>query len=54
MAGRESRTSLSYGKIHELEMSVNDCIQKVSVLGQAFCSGCHETVRYGPINQHFA
>ena len=53
MAGRESKTSLSYGKIHELEMCVSDCIQKINVSGQAFCSWCHETIRYGPINQHF-
>ena len=52
IAGRESRnyfslTSLSCGKIRELEMCVSECIQKVSVSGQAFCSWCHETIRYG-------
>ena len=31
MSGRESKTSLSYGKIHELEMCVSDCIQKINV-----------------------
>ena len=32
---------------------MSDCIQKINVSGQAFCSWCHETIRYGPINQHF-
>ena len=54
MAGRESRNWFVFGKIRKLEMSVSDCIQKVNVSGQAFCSWCHETIRFGPINQHFA
>ena len=38
MAERESRNWFVFGKIHELEMCVSDCIQKISVSGQAFCS----------------
>ena len=53
MAERESRNWFVFGKIHESEMCVSDCIQKINVSGQAFCSWCHETIRYGPINQHF-
>ena len=53
MAERESRNWFVSGKIRESEMCVSDCIQKVNVSGQAFCSWCHETIRYGPINQHF-
>ena len=34
-------------------MCVSDCIQKINVSGQDFCSWCHETIRYGPVNQHF-
>ena len=43
---RESRNWLAFGKIRESEMCVSDCIQKINVSGQAFCSGCHETIRY--------
>ena len=43
----------TFGKIRESEMCVSDCIQKISVSGQAFCSWCHETIRYRPVNQHF-
>ena len=32
---------------------MSDCIQKINVSGQAFCSWCHETIRCRPINQHF-
>ena len=32
---------------------MSDCIQKINVSGQAFCSWCHKMIRYGPINQHF-
>ena len=53
MAERESRNWFVSGKIRESEMCVSDCIQKVNVSGQAFCSWCHETIWYGPINQHF-
>ena len=53
MAERESRNLFMFGKIHESEMCVSDCIQKINVSGQAFCSWCHEMIRYGPINQHF-
>ena len=53
MAERESRNWFVFGKIREPEMCVSDCIQKINVSGQAFCSWCHETIRYGPINQHF-
>ena len=42
-----------FGKIRESEMCVSDCIQKINMSGQAFCSGCHETIWYGPVNQHF-
>ena len=53
MAERESRNLFVFGKIRESEMCVSDCIQKINVSGQAFCSWCHETIRYGPVNQHF-
>ena len=53
MAERESRNWFVFGKIRESEMCVSDCIQKINVSGQAFCSWCHETIRYGPIDQHF-
>ena len=53
MAERESRNWFVFGKIRESEMCVSDCIQKINMSGQAFCSWCHETIRYGPINQHF-
>ena len=53
MAERESRNWFVFGKICESEMCVSDCIQKINVSCQAFCSWCHETIRYGPINQHF-
>ena len=53
MAERESRNWFVFGKICESEMCVSDCIQKINMSGQAFCSWCHETIRYGPINQHF-
>ena len=53
MAERESRNWFVFGKIRESEMCVSDCIQKINVLGQAFCSWCHETIRYRPINRHF-
>ena len=53
MAERESRNWFVFGKICESEMCVSDRIQKINVSGQAFCSWCHETIRYGPINQHF-
>ena len=53
IAERESRNWFVFGKIRESEMCVSDCIQKIKVSGQAFCSWCHETIRYGPINQHF-
>ena len=53
MAERESRNWFVFGKIRESEMCVSDCIQKINVSGQAFCSWCHETIRYGPINQNF-
>ena len=53
MAERESKNWFVFGKIRESEMCVSDCIQKINVSGQAFCSWCHETIRYGPINQHF-
>ena len=53
MAERESRNWFVFGKICESEMCVSDCIQKINVSGQAFCSWCLETIRYGPINQHF-
>ena len=53
MAERESSDWFVFGKIRESEMCVSDCIQKINVLGQAFCSWCHETIRYGPINRHF-
>ena len=53
MAERESRNCFVFGKIRESEMCVSDCIQKINMSGQAFCSWCHETIRYGPINQHF-
>ena len=52
MAERESRNLFVFGKIRE-SMCVSDCIQKINVSGQAFCSWCHETSRYGPVNQHF-
>ena len=53
MAERESRNWFVFGKIRESEMCVSDCIQKINVSGQAFCSWYHETMRYGPVNQHF-
>ena len=53
MAERESRNWFVFGKIRESEMCVSDCIQMIGVSGQAFCSWCHETMRFGPINQHF-
>ena len=53
MAERESRNLFVFGKIRESEMCVSDCIQKINVSGQAFCSWCHETIRYRPVNQHF-
>ena len=53
MAERESRSWFVFGKNRESEMCVSDCIQKINVSGHAFCSWCHETIRYGPINQHF-
>ena len=53
MAERESRNWFVFGKIRESEMCVSDCIQKINVSGQAFCSWCHETIRYGPINEQF-
>ena len=53
MAERESRNLFVFGKIRESEMCVSDCIQKINVSSQAFCSWCHETIRYGPVNQHF-
>ena len=52
MAERESRNWFVFGKICESEMCVSDCIQKINVSGQAFCSWCHETIRYGPVNQN--
>ena len=33
---------------------MSDCIQKINVSGQAFCSWCHEKIRYRLINQYFA
>ena len=42
MAERESRNWFVFGKIRESEMCVSDCIQKINVLGPAFCSWCHE------------
>ena len=42
MAERESRNWFVFGKICESEMCVSDCIQKINVSGQAFCSWCHE------------
>ena len=42
MAERESRNWFVFGKIRESEMCVSDCIQKINVSGQAFCSWCHE------------
>ena len=42
MAERESRNWFVFGKIHESEICVSDCIQKINVSGQAFCSWCHE------------
>ena len=53
MAERESRNWFVCGKIRESEMCVGDCIQKISVSGQTFCSWSHEMIRYGAINQHF-
>ena len=53
MAERESRNWFVFGKICKSEMCVSDCTQKISVSGQAFCSWCHETIRYRPVNQHF-
>ena len=53
MAEKESRNWFVFGKIRESEMCVSDCVQKINVSGQAFCSWCHETIRYGPVNQHF-
>ena len=41
-AERESRNWFVFGKIRESEMCVSDCIQKINVSGQAFCSWCHE------------
>ena len=43
MAERESRNWFLFGKIRESEMHVSDCIQKINMSGQAFCSWCHET-----------
>ena len=42
MAERESRNLFVFGKIRESEMCVSDCIQKINVSGQAFCSWCHD------------
>ena len=42
IAERESRNWFVFGKIRELEMCVSDCIQKINVSSQAFCSWCHE------------
>ena len=53
MAERESRKLFVFGKIRESEMCVSDCIQKINVSGQAFCSWYHETIRYRPVNQQF-
>ena len=41
-AERESRNWFVFGKIRESEMCVSDCIQKINVSGQVFCSWCHE------------
>ena len=49
----ESRNWFVSGKNRESEMCMSDCIQKVNVSGQVFCSWCHETIRFGPINQFF-
>ena len=45
MAERESRNWFVFGKIHESEMCVSDCIRKINVSGQAFSSGV--TRRFG-------
>ena len=53
MAERESRNWFVFSKICVVDVCVSDCIQKISVSGQAFCSWCHKMIWYGTIDQHF-